>query len=116
MVAPHSAHVERLTQAVLAKAVRIYAMAEAPLGTHGEWTEFGVARVMPDHQISELLAGLMYEHFTEDLSTLIEADDVIRQLGYDDFPAEKEADVDRAIAAAASWVDRWLTDGPVAIA
>jgi hypothetical protein len=114
VVAPHAAHLDRLTQAIIAKAVRIYVMAEAPLGTHGEWTEFGVARVMPDHQISELLFGLMFEHFPEDLSTLVTAEDVIRHLGYDEFPEAKEDDVERAISAAASWVDRWMTDSPVA--
>lgn len=105
----------RLTQAVLAKAVRIYALTEAPLGTHGEFTEFGVARVMPDHQIVELCAGLLLVNWDVDLASLVTVEDVVRALGYDDMPPGKEEDVERAIQAAASWVASYILGG-VAIA
>lgn len=105
----------RLAQAVLAKAVRIYAMAEAPLGTHGEMTEYGVMRVMPDHQIMELCAGLLRVNWDVDLVALVTVEDVVRAMGYDDLPPDKEGDIERAISAAASWVAEYIL-GAVALA
>lgn len=105
----------RLAQAVLAKALRIYALAEAPLGTHGEMTEFGMMAVRPDYQIQELLGGLLRVNWDVDLTTMITSDDVVRHLGYDDLPAAKVVDIDRAIAAATSWVADYVL-GSVAIA
>lgn len=105
----------RLTQAVVAKAARIYAMSQAPLGTHGEMTEYGAARVMPDYQIGELLAGLLRVNWDVNLDELMGSDDsddpygsgvdkVVDALGYDSVPAGKEADLVRAIESAVSWV------------
>jgi hypothetical protein len=101
---------ERITQAVIAKAARIYALTEAPLGTHGEMTEFGAMRVMPDHQITELLAGLTRVNWDIDITTLVTVDDVVRALGYDDLPADKDTDITRAISAATSWVAEYILE------
>lgn len=106
---------ERLTQAVLAKAIRIYALAESPLGTHGELNEFGMARVMPDYQIQELLAGLGRVNWDVDIAALVVADDVVRTMGYESLEASKTTDITRAIAAASSWVAEYVL-GQVAIA
>jgi hypothetical protein len=102
---------ERLTQAVIAKAARIYALGEAPLGTHGEMTEFGMARVMPDHQITELVGGLLRINWDVDLTSLASVADVVRALGYDDLPTAKDGDIQRAIEAACSWVAEYILGG-----
>lgn len=117
-ITPTAADQERLDQAVLAKALRTYALAQAPLGTHGEVTEFGQAKVMPDYQITELLAGLVGVNWDYDLDT-VTAVDVIRLFGgYDPAGAgwtpEKTADVERALQSARSWVASHLLD-PVPI-
>lgn len=100
---------ERITQALIMKATRILVMADAPLGTWGEPTEFGLATVRPDYQIRELLYGL---HLTvdvtaEDLAALVTVDDVIRnglQLDPASLPTDRQDDVQRCIDAAADWV------------
>jgi len=104
----------RLTQAVLAKAVRILLLVEAPLGTFGELSEFGQAAVRPDYQQTELLYGLRFVNWADDLSTLVSTSDVIRaglQAPPADFPSANLPDVTRAIDAAASWVGSELLDG-----
>lgn len=105
---------ERLTQAVLAKAVRILLLVEAPLGSFGELSEFGMAVVRPDYQQTELLYGLRYTTWDIDLTTLVTADDVIRaglQADGSDFPESRMVDVTRAIDAAVSWIASELLDG-----
>jgi hypothetical protein len=105
---------ERLTQAVLAKAVRILLLVEAPLGSFGELSEFGMAAVRPDYQQTELLYGLRFINWDDDLTALVTSDDVIRaglQADPADFPEARMGDVDRAIEAAASWVASELLDG-----
>jgi len=98
----------RLTQAIIAKAARFLAMVEAPLGSWGELTEFGLATVRPDFQIKELLFGLHNSGILlTDLAGLVEVDDVIRAgLNADPltFPAERIPDVQRAIDSAVDWV------------
>jgi hypothetical protein len=94
----------RLTQAVVAKAVRILSLVEAPLGLWGEMTDMGPASVKPDWQIRELLFGL---HYSGMAVPEVSADVVIRQGLQTDpatFPADKLPDIDRAIAAARSWI------------
>ena len=98
----------RLTQAIIAKATRILVMTEAPLGSWGEITDFGIATVRPDYQIKELLYGLHVGDWElSDLSNLVEVDDVIRaglQADPVTFPAERVPDVQRAIDAAVDWI------------
>lgn len=101
----------RLTQAVLAKAIRLYALPEAPFGTHGEMTEFGMAKVLPDYQIIEILSGLLRINWDVDPTTLVTVADVVRAIGYDDLTADKDADIQRAIDSAASWVADYILGG-----
>jgi hypothetical protein len=104
----------RLTQAVLAKAVRILLLVEAPMGSFGELSEFGMAMVRPDYQQTELLKGLRYINWEEDLTALVTSEDVIRaglQADPSDFPEARMGDVDRAIDAAVSWVASEVLDG-----
>ena len=94
----------RLVQAVVAKAVRILSLIEAPLGVWGEMTDMGMASVKPDWQIRELLFGL---HYSGMPVPEVSADMVIRmglQTDPASFPTDKLSDVERAIAAARSWI------------
>jgi hypothetical protein len=111
---PTSEETERITQAIIQKATRVYLLPKAALGSFGEMTDFGMAHVRPDYEIQELLYGLRFRHWSLDLSTLVDTDDVIRvglQLDPDDFPTANEPDIGRAIDSAVSWVDRYLTEG-----
>jgi hypothetical protein len=104
IVTPTPEDEARLTQAVVAKAVRILSLVEAPLGIWGEMTDMGPASVKPDWQIRELLFGL---HYSGMAVPEVSADMVIRQGLQTDpatFPADKLPDIDRAIAAARSWI------------
>ena len=105
----------RLAQAVIAKATRIIVLAEAPLGSWGEITDFGIATVRPDYQIKELLYGLHVGDWElSDLSNLVEVDDVIRaglQADPDTFPIARRQDIQRAIDAAVDWVHQDLDGG-----
>ena len=102
----------RLTQALIAKATRFFVQLEAPLGTIGELTDFGMATVRPDYQIRELLFGLHAADWTvEDLTALVTTDEVIRaglQADPATFPAARIPDVQRAIDAAADWISKDL--------
>ena len=106
---PTADDTERLMQACVAKATRILMLVEAPLGSWGEMTDLGVASVRPDYQIRELLFGLHYQP-EWDLDAVLEgatAEMVIRQGLQTDpasFPAERLPDVERALAAARSWI------------
>jgi len=94
----------RLTQAVIAKATRILSLVESPLGLWGEMTDLGPASVKPDWQIRELLFGL---HYSGMPVPEVSADMVIRQGLQTDpagFPTANLPDVERAIAAARSWI------------
>lgn len=108
---PTSEQTERLTSAIIFKAVRFLKLPEAPFG-HSGITEWGVAMVRPDFEVSELLYGLSYRNYDLDLTSLVTVDDVVRvglQMDPDDFPATSEPDVQRAIDSAVSWVaDRVL--------
>lgn len=106
--------VDRLKQAVIQKATRILMLSGAPLGSWGALNEFGVATVRADHEVQELLYGLRFVNWDVDLTAVVATDDVVRQgMGADPatFPTEKVPDVDRAIAAAASWVANYLLNG-----
>jgi hypothetical protein len=50
-----------------------------------------------------------------DPTTLVTVADVVRALGYDDLPAAKDTDIQRAIDSAASWVAEYVLGG-VAVA
>lgn len=121
MADPTDAQTERLRSAVLVKATRLYLLAEAPLGTWGELSEFGVAAVRPDYNAAEYLFGLAVSALditTEDLAALVTADDVIRvgfQADPTGFPADRVPDVERCVLAAADWVGEYLR-GPVGVA
>lgn len=113
MVVSASTYTDRLTQAIIQKAVRILMLTGAPLGVHGEVTEFGMAVVRPDYQIREMLAGMMFIPLP-DLETLVTTDMVIRQglqVDPDDYPTASVPDVERAIGAACSWIEDHLTGG-----
>lgn len=107
---PTAEQIERFTHAVIFKAVRFLKLPEAPFG-HSGVTEWGMATVRPDFEIEELLYGLRFREWDIDLTTLVTTDDVIRvglQIDPDDWVGT-EADVQRAIDAAISWVaDRVL--------
>ena len=106
-VAPTPEVEARLVQAVIAKAVRILLLIDAPLGSFGELTEFGQSTVRPDFQQAELLYGLRFIDWDVDFTTLVTTDDVIRaglKAEPTDFPIARIPDVQRAIDAAASWV------------
>lgn len=115
VISPTDPESARLAMAVAAKAARLLALSEAPLGTVGEMTEWGIAVVRPDYNISELLYGLRYRKWTPaELTGLIAAADVVRMsLGAQaaGFPADRLADVERAISAAISWLDEELKGG-----
>lgn len=108
---------DRLKQAIIAKATRFLVMMEAPLGSWGEMTEFGMASVKPDYQIRELLYGMRFRGVPYDLATLVTTEDVIRaglQVTQDEsysFPAHRIPDVERAIGAACSWIEDYLNQG-----
>lgn len=111
---PTDEAIERMTEAVIAKATRILSLAPAPLGYTGDLIDEGAAMVRPDHQIQELLYGLRFRDWDVDLTTLVETDDVIRHgLGTDpdDFDVSKVPDVQRAIDSAVSWVAHLLLEG-----
>jgi hypothetical protein len=113
-VTPTPEQQERMVQAVIAKATRFYVLAQAPLGTWGEVTEFGVATVKKDHQIVELLYGLRFRNWDVDLAALVTTDHVIRQgleHSVDDFEDDKIPDVQRAIDSAISWIAHYLLEG-----
>ena len=77
--APSIGEEARLAQALIAKATRFFVQLEAPLGTWGELSEFGMATVRPDYQIREILFGLHLPDWdTDALADLVTADDVIR--------------------------------------
>lgn len=110
-------YTDRLTQAIVFKATRFYLMAQAPFGHWGEMTEEGLAMIRPDYEVRELLYGMRFKPVGE-LESLVDTDLVIRQglqQDPDDFPADKVPDVERAIGAACSWVEDFLTEG-IAIA
>lgn len=104
----------RLAAAAIAKATRFLVLPEAPLGSWGEMSEYGMAVVRPDHSIRELLEGL---HFTElgiDWASIVTNDDVIRnglQADPADLPAERLPDITRALAAAEEWIELELAEG-----
>jgi hypothetical protein len=103
---PTPEEAQRLVQCVIAKATRILALVEAPLGTWGEITEVGVAQTRPDYQLQELLYGLRYPPYTV-VDIDVGTDDVIRQGLQTDpatYPPDKLPDVQRAIDAATNWV------------
>jgi hypothetical protein len=111
---PTAAEEARLGQAAIAKATRFLVLPEAPLGSWGELSEFGMAVVRPDYAITELLFGLHFRHLTIDWDSIVTADDVIRVgLSADPatFPADKLPDVERALEAAISWVSAELEGG-----
>lgn len=117
LVTPTAEQLERITQAIIAKATRILVSVEAPLGVWGELSEFGIATVRPDYQSDELLFGLRLTEWDVDLTTLVTADDVIRvglQTVPADFPAERIPDVERSIAAAVSWLAEYV-QGPIGV-
>jgi hypothetical protein len=110
---PTDEQVEAFTQAIIAKATRIIVMGEAPLGTWGELTEFGIATVKPDYQIKELLYGLTLRNWDVDLTGLVDTDDVVRAglQSPEAFPAARVPDVQRAIDTAVAWVAHYLLEG-----
>lgn len=108
---------EALKLAVAYKAVRFLAFPGAPLGAWGEVGEggVGVVTVRSDAQIRELLYGLGgHEWEIPDVT----ADDVIRA-GFETdpatFPADRVADVERAIVAAKQWVSEYLRSNGVGV-
>lgn len=106
--------VEALEQAMIQKATRILMLSKAPLGSWGELNEFGVATVRADHEIAELLYGLRFVNWDVDLPALVTTTTVIRvglQTDPTTFPADRVADVQRAIDAAARWVASYILFG-----
>lgn len=117
---PTPAQLETLRLAVTYKAVRFLAFPGAPLGAWGEVAEggVGVVTVRTDAQIRELLYGMGGVDWDVDLTAEVAADDVIRA-GYETdpaaFPADRVADVERAIGAAAHWVAQYLLSSGVGV-
>lgn len=113
---PTAEETERFTQAVIQKATRFYLLTNAPYGHHGV-SDFGPARVLDDRQIEELLYGLRFREWDIDLTSLVTAADVIRvglQSNDADFGGT-DADIERAIDAAVSWIaDRVLYGAGIA--
>jgi hypothetical protein len=113
-VTPTDEQASRLAQAAIAKATRFLVLPEAPLGSWGEMSEFGMAVIRPDYAISELLFGLHFRGLIIDWASIVTADDVIRNgLSADpsDMPIERVADVDRALEAAQEWIEEELREG-----
>jgi hypothetical protein len=102
----------RIKTAVIQKAARFLVFPEGPLGFFGEITELGQAVIRPDYQIRELLFGFHIAINVTDLASLVTTDDVIRaglQANPDNFPVDRLPDVQRAIDAAADWIELELT-------
>jgi hypothetical protein len=77
------------------------------MGAWGDPSEFGTAVIRPDYQIREYLFGFQGVYDIVDIAGLVTPDDVIRnglQLDPATFPTNRLPDIDRAIAAAESWV------------
>jgi hypothetical protein len=111
---PTAEQLERLAQAAIAKATRFLILPEAPLGSWGEMTEFGMAVIRPDYAIAELLQGLHFLGLVIDWSAIVTTDDVIRvglQADPTDLPAARLPDVERALAAAEQWIEQELEEG-----
>lgn len=114
MPAPTANQEARLSQAAIAKATRFLVLPEAPLGSWGELSEFGMAVVRPDYAITELLYGLHFKDLDIDWDTVVTVDQIVEVgLGADPaaLPADKTAAVTQARAAAIDWINEELEGG-----
>lgn len=114
MATPTDPQLAAMTQAVIYKAVRFLKLPESPLGTWGDFADFGPVTVRPDHTIAELLYGLRFREWDVNLDELVTWEDVAR-VGLETDPGEVTAEqqevIERAIGAAVSWVAHYLLEG-----
>lgn len=112
MAVVEQTYIDRISQAVLFKAIRIYSLMEAPMGYRGS-TDFDQSTVRPDFTIKELLYGLRFRGVPYDLTALVSDDDVIKamELDPDEFPSADLPKVQTALSAACSWVEDYLNEG-----